>query len=67
MKTVDLEGNNVWGFFQEESIAKLQHSYVMKTELFFFFFFIQKGKKRGGGGRETDEGGKKNTFVIQYK
>lgn len=47
MKTVDLEGNNVWGFFQEESIAKLQHSYVMKTEL--FFFFIQKGKKRGGG------------------
>lgn len=47
MKTVDSEGNNVWGFFQEESIAKLQHSYVMKTEL--FFFFIQKGKKREGG------------------
>lgn len=66
MKTVDLEGNNVWGFFQEESIAKLQHSYVMKTELFFFFFSSKKEKKRGGG-RETDEGGKKNTFVIQYK
>lgn len=66
MKTVDLEGNNVWGFFQEESIAKLQHSYVMKTELFFFFFSSKKEKK-GGGGRETDEGGKKNTFVIQYK
>lgn len=60
MKTVDSEGNNVWGFFQEGSIAKLQYPYVTKTEL----FSIQKGKK---GGRETDEGEKKNTFVIQYK
>lgn len=59
---VDSEGSNIWGLFQEESIAKLQHSYVTKTEP----FFIQKGKKKGGG-RETEEGEKKNTFVIQYK
>lgn len=60
MKTADSEGNHVWGFFQEEAIAKLQHSYVMEMEL----FFIQKGKK---GGEKQMKGEKKNTFVIPYK
>lgn len=49
MKGVDSKGNNAWRCFQEESIAKLQHSCVMKMEL----FFIQKeGERNRGRGKE---------------
>lgn len=47
---------------QEESIVELQHSNVTETGL---FSSRKEEKKRQG--RETDEGEKKNTFVIQYK
>lgn len=56
---VDSEGHQVWGFLQEEPTVRLQHSNGMETGL----LFIREEKKKGQG-RETDEGEKKNTFVI---
>lgn len=56
---MDSEGHQVWGFLQEEPTVRLQHSNGMETGL----LFIREEKKKGQG-RETDEGEKKNTFVI---
>lgn len=63
LQMVDMEGHKVWGFFQEDSTARLQRSTGAETEL----FSSEEKKKQQGQGRETDEGEKKNTFVIQYK
>lgn len=56
---MDSEGHQVWGFLQEEPTVRLQRSNGMEMGL----LFIREEKKKGQG-RETDEGEKKNTFVI---